>query len=46
MYLHRADVKSLVLKHQSEFRGSELVCEVVNSFWFRNTQWTGHYKLN
>ncbi|KAF5436112.1 hypothetical protein C5S35_09430 [Candidatus Methanophagaceae archaeon] len=29
MYLHRAAVKSLVLKHQSEFRGSELLCEVV-----------------
>lgn len=33
MYLKREDVKSLVLKLQSEFQGSELVCEVVNSLW-------------
>ena len=31
MYLHREDVKSLVLELQSEFPGSELVCEVFNS---------------
>jgi methyltransferase (TIGR00027 family) len=30
MYLHREDVKSLVLGLQSEFPGSELVCEVFN----------------
>ena len=30
MYLEEKDVKQLVLKLQSEFRGSELVCEVVN----------------
>ena len=35
MYLHKKDVKSLVLKLQSEFHGSELVCEVVNSFWLK-----------
>ncbi len=29
MYLHIAAVKTLVLKHQSEFHGSELLCEVV-----------------
>ncbi|ODS34978.1 hypothetical protein BEH94_02795 [Candidatus Altiarchaeales archaeon WOR_SM1_SCG] len=33
MYLHRSDVKSLVLKLQKEFPGSDLVCEVVNSLW-------------
>jgi methyltransferase (TIGR00027 family) len=30
MYLDKEAVKELVLKLQSEFRGSELVCEVVN----------------
>jgi len=30
MYLEEKDVKRLVLKLQSEFRGCELVCEVVN----------------
>lgn len=35
MYLKREDVKSLVLKLQSEFPGSELVCEVVNSLWLK-----------
>jgi len=35
MYLHKEDVKSLVLKLQSEFPGSELVCEVVNSLWLK-----------
>ena len=33
MYLHPDEVKNLVLKLQSEFPGSELVCEVVNSLW-------------
>ena len=33
MYLHREDVQSLILKLQSEFPGSELVCEVFNSLW-------------
>jgi methyltransferase (TIGR00027 family) len=33
MYLHSDDVKELVLKLQSEFPGSELVCEVFNSLW-------------
>lgn len=32
MYLDREDVQSLILKLQSEFPGSELVCEVFNSF--------------
>jgi methyltransferase (TIGR00027 family) len=31
MYLDGKDVQSLVLKLQEKFRGSELVCEVVNS---------------
>ena len=35
MYLKREDVKSLVLKLQSEFPGSELVCEVINSLWLK-----------
>ena len=35
MYLDGKDVQSLVLKLQEKFRGSELVCEVVNSLWFR-----------
>jgi len=35
MYLERKDVRSLVLKLQETFPGSELVCEVVNSFWLR-----------
>jgi methyltransferase (TIGR00027 family) len=30
MYLEKERVKDLVLKMQSEFRGSELVCEIVN----------------
>jgi O-methyltransferase involved in polyketide biosynthesis len=33
MYLHKEDVKSLVLTLQSQFPGSELVCEVVNKLW-------------
>lgn len=33
MYLHTAEVKELVLKLQSEFPGSELVCEVFNALW-------------
>ena len=35
MYLHREDVKSLVLELQSEFPGSELVCEVFNDRWLK-----------
>jgi O-methyltransferase involved in polyketide biosynthesis len=35
MYLEGRDVRSLVLKLQKMFPGSELVCEVVNSFWLR-----------
>ncbi len=35
MYLHKEDVKSLVLKLQSQFPGSELVCEVFNEVWLR-----------
>jgi len=33
MYLEKEDVRSLVVKLQSEFPGSELVCEVFNSLW-------------
>jgi methyltransferase (TIGR00027 family) len=33
MYLPGEDVKSLVLKLQSRFPGSELVCEVCNDLW-------------
>jgi O-methyltransferase involved in polyketide biosynthesis len=35
MYLDGKDVRSLVLKIQETFRGSELLCEVVNSLWLR-----------
>jgi len=35
MYLHREDVKSLVLGLQSRFPGSELVCEVFNDLWLK-----------
>jgi len=35
MYLHREDVKSLVLELQSRFPGSELVCEVFNDLWLK-----------
>ena len=35
MYLDGEDVRSLVLKIQETFPGSELVCEVVNSLWLR-----------
>lgn len=35
MYLDGKEVRSLVLKIQETFRGSELVCEVVNSLWLR-----------
>jgi O-methyltransferase involved in polyketide biosynthesis len=35
MYLEGRDVRSLVLKLQETFPGSELVCEVVNAFWLR-----------
>jgi O-methyltransferase involved in polyketide biosynthesis len=35
MYLDGKDVRSLVLEIQKKFRGSELVCEVVNSLWLR-----------
>ena len=34
-YLHRGDVKSLVLELQSRFPGSELVCEVFNGVWLK-----------
>ncbi len=33
MYLSEADVKTLVLRLQKHFPGSELVCEVVNRRW-------------
>lgn len=35
MYLEGDAVKSLVLKLRERFPGSELVCEVVNSFWLK-----------
>lgn len=35
MYLKEGEVKSLVLNLREKFPGSELVCEVVNSFWLR-----------
>ena len=35
MYLDQEDVQSLILELQSEFPGSELVCEVFNSLWLR-----------
>lgn len=33
MYLHANEVRELVLKLQSKFPGSELVCEVFNAIW-------------
>lgn len=36
MYLPPGDVKSLIPALQTRFPGSELVCEVFNSFWMRN----------
>ena len=33
MYLHADAVKTLILKLQSHFPGSEIVCEVINSLW-------------
>jgi O-methyltransferase involved in polyketide biosynthesis len=33
MYLEYEDVRSLVLAIRQQFPGSELVCEVENSFW-------------
>lgn len=35
MYCNEKDVKSLFLKLQSEFPGSEIVCEVLNSMWLK-----------
>ena len=35
MYLNQTEVESLILKLQKEFSGSELVCEVFNSFWLK-----------
>jgi methyltransferase (TIGR00027 family) len=35
MYLHKEDVKSLVVELQSRFPGSELVCEVFNDMWLK-----------
>jgi len=35
MYLNQEDVQSLILTLQSEFPGSELVCEVFNSLWLK-----------
>ncbi len=35
MYLEGDDVRSLVLQLRETFPGSELVCEVVNSFWLK-----------
>jgi len=35
MYLNKEDVKSLVIKLQSQFPDSELVCEVFNEIWLR-----------
>ncbi len=40
MYLQPEAVRNLVLKLQSEFPGSELVCEVFNSMWFTEP-WKG-----
>ena len=35
MYLNKEDVKTLVIELQSQFPGSELVCEVFNDIWLR-----------
>ena len=35
IYLHRNDVKSLVLQFQSRFQGSDLVCYVFNDLWLK-----------
>jgi O-methyltransferase involved in polyketide biosynthesis len=46
MYLHQEDVKSLILKLQASFPNSELVAEVVNSFWLRKSlKWMINVKL-
>jgi len=36
MYLDGNDIRSLVVKLQETFPGSEMVCEVVNSRWLRS----------
>ena len=36
MYLDGYDVRSLVVKMQETFPGSELDCEMVNSFWLKS----------
>jgi len=36
MYCAKDDVKSLILKLQKSFPGSELVCEMVNSLWLKD----------
>jgi len=46
MYLDRKDVLSLVLKLQETFRGSELICEGVNSLLLRSSlkkSWISRY---
>jgi len=35
MYLEGGEVKALVLEIREVFPGSELLCEVVNSFWLK-----------
>lgn len=46
MYLHEAEVKSLVLELQSRFPGSELVCEMFNAFWLKKSfKWMMDIKL-
>ena len=46
MYLQPDEVKSLVLTLQSKFPGSELVCEMFNSFWLRKSfKWMMDVKL-
>jgi O-methyltransferase involved in polyketide biosynthesis len=46
MYLPPEDVKTLVLTLQKTFPGSELVCEVFNSFWLRKSlAGIMHYKF-
>lgn len=47
MYLHKEEVKSLILKLQSNFPSSYFVCEVFNELWLNKTlKWLVNFKLH